>query len=125
MDHSMFDPQVEALTPEFRCIRWDERGFGQTETDADFSYWDSAADAVALLDALGVDRAVFAGMSQGGFLSMRAALANPERVRALVLMDTQAGPEDPSVAGAYQGMIDDWVVNGPANVGDAVAGIIL
>ena len=31
MDHEMFEPQVAALSGEFRCITWDERGFGQTE----------------------------------------------------------------------------------------------
>ena len=83
MDHSMFDPQVAALAPEFRVITWDARGFGATEFDEKpFTYWDSAGDALALCDHLGIDRAVFAGMSQGGFLSLRAALLAPDRVRA-------------------------------------------
>ena len=125
MDHSMFEPQVDALSPEFRCITWDERGFGDSETDADFSYWDSAADAIALLDHLGLDQAVLAGMSQGGFLSLRAALANPERVRGLVLIDTQAGVEEADTDEVYRGMLADWMANGPANVGAAVSSIIL
>src|SRR5437588_9277108 len=79
MDHEMFAPQVEALAGEFRCITWDERGFGQTPADGPFSYWDSAADVLALLTHLGIERAVLAGMSQGGFLSLRAALTAPER----------------------------------------------
>jgi 3-oxoadipate enol-lactonase len=74
MDHSMFDPQVAALRSEFRCITWDERGHGASSVDGPFTYWDSARDALALLDHLGIDSAVFVGMSQGGFLSMRAAL---------------------------------------------------
>src|SRR3954451_22242566 len=77
MDHEMFEPQVAALSDEFRCISWDERGFGQTEANADFTYWDSADDALALLSHLGVDRAFVVGMSQGGFLSLRAALRAP------------------------------------------------
>ncbi len=109
MDHTMFDPQVDALAPEFRCVRWDERGFGATEEDGKpFTYWDAADDAVGLLDRLGIDDAVFAGMSQGGFLSIRAALAHPERVRALVLIDTSADVDDPETLGAYQGMEDAW-----------------
>ena len=74
MDHTMFDAQVEALAPQYRCVRWDERGFGATPAPGPFTYWDSADDAVGLLDHLGIDEAVFVGMSQGGFLSLRAAL---------------------------------------------------
>jgi pimeloyl-ACP methyl ester carboxylesterase len=37
-------------------------------------------------------------MSQGGFMSLRAALTAPDRVRALVLIDSEAGPGDPAVA---------------------------
>ena len=126
MDHSMFDPQVEALAPDFRCIRWDERGFGQSEFDGnDFTYWDSADDALALLDHLGVPAATLAGMSQGGFLSMRAALAHPDRVTALVLIDTQSGCEDPAVLEGYRAMTEDWLQHGPANVGQVVAGLII
>ena len=81
MDHEMFAPQVAALAPEFRVITWDERGFGLTEFDGKpFTYWDSASDCLGLLTHLGIDEAVVGGMSQGGFLSMRAALTSPERV---------------------------------------------
>ena len=97
-------------------ITWDERGFGDTEYDGEpFTYWDSAADCLGLLDHLGIDRAVVGGMSQGGFVSLRAALTAPERVRGLILIDTQAGQEDPEVLPLYQGMLDDWVANGPSD----------
>jgi len=125
MDHEMFAPQVEALSDEFRCITWDERGFGSTPATAPFTYYDSAADCLALLDHLGLDQSVLAGMSQGGFLSLRAALTAPERVKALVLIDTQSGIEDEAVAPAYEAMHDDWVANGPVNVQDVIAGLII
>jgi len=105
MDHTMFDAQVAGLDG-FRHVRWDERGFGRTESSEPFSYWDSAEDAIALLDHLNIDQAVFAGMSQGGFLSLRAALAHPDRVRALVLIDTQSGTEDPETLESYRGMVE-------------------
>jgi 3-oxoadipate enol-lactonase len=125
MDHEMFEPQVRALAPEYRCITWDERGFGQTDATEPFTYWDSASDCLALLDHLGVSSAVLAGMSQGGFLSLRAALTAPDRVRGLVLIDTQAGVEDPEAVPLYQGMHDEWVSNGPGNVQDGIAALIL
>ena len=105
MDHTMFDPQVAGLDG-YRHIRWDERGFGGTDAAGPFSYWDSAEDAIALLDHLDIDQAVLAGMSQGGFLSLRAALAHPGRVRALILIDTQSGTEDPENVESYRGMIE-------------------
>lgn len=107
MDHEMFAPQVEALSGQYRCITWDERGHGQTagETLAPFSYYDSADDLVALLDYLGVKEAVLVGMSQGGFLSLRCALTHPEFVKGLVLIDTQAGGELPDKAPAYKQMM--------------------
>jgi pimeloyl-ACP methyl ester carboxylesterase len=125
MDSSMFDPQVAALVPEYRVITWDERGFGGTRATGAFTYWDSAGDLLGLLDHLGIDQAVLAGMSQGGFLSMRAALLAPQRVRALVLIDTQAGQEDPAVAPAYEQLEQTWLEHGPAPVQDIVASIIL
>jgi 3-oxoadipate enol-lactonase len=127
MDREMFAPQVQALSPEFRVITWDERGFGETEFDGDpFTYWDSARDCLGLLDHLGIDQAVFGGMSQGGFLSMRAALLAPGRVRALVLIDTQSGPEDPERLPAYRQMQETWLQVGPVDeLVQAISGLII
>ena len=114
MDSSMFAQQVEAFKSTYRCIVWDERGHGQTATgdSAPFSYYDSAADLAALLAHLGIKQAVLAGMSQGGYLSLRCALTRPELVLALILIDTQALPEDPAKMPGYQAMLQDWAANG-------------
>jgi pimeloyl-ACP methyl ester carboxylesterase len=127
MDESMFDPQVAALRDRYRCIAWDERGHGRTgDATAPFTYWDSADDVVALLGSLGVERAVLAGMSQGGFLSLRAALRHPELVRALILIDTQAGVEDPERLPGYEAMVQQWLSAGPdQGMLDVIAGLIL
>jgi 3-oxoadipate enol-lactonase len=116
MDQTMFDRQVSALAPRYRVITWDQRGHGDTRATGAFTYWDSAADALALLDQLGIQQAVLAGMSQGGFLSLRAALTAPDRVRALVLIDSQAGQEDPAVAPGYEQIHQVWLDNGPGPV---------
>ena len=125
MDHSMFDKQAEALAPQYRVVTWDARGHGDTAATGPFTYWDAAGDILGLLDHLGVRRAVLGGMSQGGFTSLRAALIAPERVRGLVLIDTQAGTEDPAVAPAYEEMHQTWLEHGPAPVQEVVASIIL
>lgn len=113
MDHSMFDAQVEALRERYRCVAWDERGHGQTgEATAPFTYWDSADDLAGLLASLDVDSAVLAGMSQGGYLSLRAALAHPGIVRGLILIDTQATPEAPEKIPYYQELVGRWLEQG-------------
>jgi 3-oxoadipate enol-lactonase len=125
MNHTMFDPQVQGITG-WRHVAWDERGFGETPATGPFSYWDSANDAVALLDHLGVEQAVFAGMSQGGFLSLRAALVHPDRVRALVLIDTESGVDLPEVIELQKVGMDHWVSDAPlGELGELVAAQIL
>jgi pimeloyl-ACP methyl ester carboxylesterase len=126
MDHEMFESQVTALSGEFRCIIWDERGFGQTEVHGPFTYWNSADDALALLSHLGVDAAFFVGMSQGGFISLRAALRAPTRVRGLGLIDTQAGAEPEEARAVYEAMAVEWSTNGASDeLTGAVAATIM
>ncbi|NOX21851.1 MAG: alpha/beta hydrolase [Actinobacteria bacterium] len=128
MDGSMFDKQVEALSGDFRCITWDGRGFGNTPADGPFTYWDLADDAIAVLDACGVDQAVLVGMSQGGFLSLRAALAHPSRVAGVVLIDSAADTDDAETIAGYEQLLavlaggDEDMFDGVATV---VAGLIL
>jgi len=123
MDHEMFAPQVAALRGKYRVITWDERGHGATASDVlpDFSYYDSADDLAALLAHLGIQKAVLAGMSQGGFLSLRCALTHPGIVRALILIDTQAGQEDPERLKGHMQLAGAWAEHG---LSDQLAGII-
>lgn len=125
MDHSMFDAQVAALRDTHRVITWDERGFGGTKATGDFTYWDSANDVLGLMDHLGIKSAVLGGMSQGGFLSLRVALTAPERVEALILLDTQSGVEAPETVEPYNQLHAAWVEHGAVAVQDIIAGIIL
>jgi pimeloyl-ACP methyl ester carboxylesterase len=91
MDHTMWAPQVEALSGEFRTVMRGERLHGRMEDSGSiYTYWDSTDDLLGLLGQLGVERAMLVGHSQGGFLSMRAALRAPDRVNALALVDTAA-----------------------------------
>jgi 3-oxoadipate enol-lactonase len=127
MDSTMFDPQVRALAPAFRVIRFDARGFGRTQTDGNrFTYWDSAEDCIRLMDHLGIARAVVGGMSQGGFLALRAALKWPDRVKALVLISSQGGIDDAETLAGHRGMLETWRQQGPIDpIVHAIAGLIL
>lgn len=127
MDHTMFEAQVRVLAPKYRVICHDQRGFGKTETDGKpFSYWDCADDTVRLCDYLGIKQAVFGGMSQGGFVSLRVALRYPERVKALVLISTQAGVDDAPKIAAYEQLLATWQAMGPIlPVRETIAQIIL
>ncbi len=120
MDQSMFDAQVAALAPQYRVITWDQRGHGGTPAPGPFSYWDSARDVLALLDHLGVERAV-----QGGFLSLRAAMLAPGRVRGLILIGSQAGTEEEASRPGYEQLHQTWLDQGPGPVQEMVAAIIL
>jgi 3-oxoadipate enol-lactonase len=81
-DWRVFEPQVRALADKFRCIAYDRRFIGRTEApDEPHAPVD---DAIALLDALEVERAALVGLSGGGGLALDVAYAHPERVTALV-----------------------------------------
>jgi 3-oxoadipate enol-lactonase len=125
MDASMFDAQVAALAPEYRVVTLDARGHGGTLATGPFTFWDLARDVLALLDHLGIERAVLGGMSQGGFVSLRAALLAPERVRGLVLIDSQAGTELEANRPGYEEIHQTWLDQGPGPVQELVAAIIL
>ena len=72
-----------------RVVRIDQRGHGGSEAPpGPYQREDLAADVVAVLDALEVERAVLVGHSMGGIISMTTALANPGRVAGLVLLGT-------------------------------------
>ncbi len=111
MDLAMFAPQVEFLTAHgFRVLCWDARGHGRTVTSPDdaFSYWDSARDLLAVMDAAGVEHAILGGMSQGGYAVLRAALLAPERVDALLLLDTEATASTDQQRAEYHQLFDAW-----------------
>ena len=90
----MWKGQVEALSGRYRIITWDMRGHGQTDSPADpalYSETSTVADMAAILDHLGIEKAVIGGLSLGGYMSMAFNVAHPDRVRALMFIDTGPG----------------------------------
>jgi len=107
MDHSMLDPMVDALSGRYRVITPDLRGHGRSEhRTEERTLWDVMEDQVALLDTLGIERAVWGGASVAGPIALRAALRHPDRVVGLVLISTQAGPEHATRLPAYEAWAD-------------------
>ncbi len=95
-DGTMWRYQLPDLAARYRVLVPDLRGHGRSgPAERSFSLYDLVEDAVAVLDAARVERAVWCGLSIGGMVAMRAALVRPDRVAALVLLDTDAGAEKP------------------------------
>jgi 3-oxoadipate enol-lactonase len=95
LDHRMWERQAP-LADHLRLIAPDLRGFGQSAAAPPESIAQLADDAVALLDALHVTgRAVICGISMGGYVAQHVAARHPERVAAVVLVDTKLEADTP------------------------------
>jgi pimeloyl-ACP methyl ester carboxylesterase len=94
LDQSMWDEQLAALKNHCRVITIDLRGFGKSDMpDGTCSMDQMASDVRGLMFALGIDRAVLAGLSMGGYVSLAFYRNYPEAVRGLVLADTRASAD--------------------------------
>src|SRR4029450_12393306 len=90
---SMWAPNVPALSARHRLILWEPRGHARSDSPEDptrgtFAHW--VLDLHDLLDHVGLPRAVVGGLSLGGGIATRFALAHPERVRALIAVDSSS-----------------------------------
>lgn len=81
-------PSIPSLSARCRVITLDQRWHGRGIQSEEFSLRDCADDAVALLDVLEIDRAVFAGFSLGSIVAQRVWRQHPDRVSGLVLCAT-------------------------------------
>jgi 3-oxoadipate enol-lactonase len=96
----LWDAQVDAFEREFRVLRFEQRGHGASPVPpGPYSMADLGADALELLDELGIERAVWCGLSLGGMVGMWLAVHAPERLSGLVLACTSARLAAP---GAYR-----------------------
>jgi pimeloyl-ACP methyl ester carboxylesterase len=104
-----FDPQVTVLRDSYRCIAYDHRGQGRSAPSKlrSIDIETLTADAIALIEALGLAPVHFCGHSMGGFIGMRLAARHPELIRSLMLLDTSADPEPPENVPRFRRM--SWI----------------
>jgi pimeloyl-ACP methyl ester carboxylesterase len=91
---AMWKGQIEALSKHQQLVLWDMRGHGQSDypdNPAAYSEALTIADMAALLDEVGATSAIVGGLSLGGYMSLAFYRSHPERVRALLIIDTGPG----------------------------------
>ena len=96
-DLSMWDDQIPAWAEHFRVVRYDQRGHGKSVVSpGPYSIAQLGRDAVAILDALGVVKAHWCGLSLGGMVGMWVLTHAGHRIERAVLANTAAhmGPPD-------------------------------
>ena len=125
LGRQMWRPQVEPLVDAgYRVILPDLRGFGTSEAGSGASMSDYADDLIALLDFIGVDKAVIGGMSKGGYVLFNMLERYPERFHAALFIVTRAAADDAAGRIKRDEMIAA-VVSGDADlVPDSFAGVL-
>lgn len=89
--HELWRPQRETLGATFQIISYDTRGHGASDAPrGEYTIDALGQDAIAILDAAGVERAHVCGLSLGGLTAMWLGVNSPDRVRSLVLSSTAA-----------------------------------
>jgi 3-oxoadipate enol-lactonase len=98
--------QVPRFAKRFRCVVYDQPGWGVSTCDAGPDPTRFARDLTALLDHLAIDRAALVGQSMGGWAVLGCAVAAPDRVTHLLLASTLAGLLDDETAAQLTRLID-------------------
>jgi len=107
-DSSMFNAQAASLAAHFRVIRLDLHGHGASGHPlADYSLEQMASDIPAVLDHLGIERCGYVGHSMGGMVGMRFALAHPDRVQRIALLNTSAAEQEQPLRDIFHQVNED------------------
>lgn len=126
-DRTLWAPQAEALTGAgHRVVTPDLRGYGRSGvTPGKVLLSDFADDLAALLDHLGIEKAVVGGVSMGGQIAMEFQRLHPGRVRGLVLSDTSAPAETDEGKEFRNRLADRLLTEGMGGYADEVIGRML
>jgi 3-oxoadipate enol-lactonase/4-carboxymuconolactone decarboxylase len=116
-DHSMWEPQMPEFLEHFQVLRYDTRGHGASDVPAGYySLEQLGQDLLRLLNALGVSKTAFCGLSMGGAVGQWLALNSTQRLTGLVLANTAARFGTPELwdtrrkavlDGGMQAIVDD------------------
>lgn len=123
LDSRVWDPIAERLAASYRVISVDSPGHGESPARANrYSLEEEANVLAALARNLGTERAIWVGHSMGGMKAMRVALAYPDLVEALVLVDTQPYRDPPHVLDQYNALVEAALFWGISeHLADAIA----
>jgi len=125
-NRAMWDPQIKSLSDRFRVITVDLRGHGESDAPLWRYSMDQFADDVkGLLDHLAIQQAVLVGLSMGGYILFAFWRRYPERVKALVLADTRATPDNEEGRAKRIAMAQALYKDGPSAVADLMMPILL
>ncbi len=95
-NHASWEPQMRHFARRHRCITYAARGYPPSDVPADVEQYSQAiavADAIAVLDALGIARAHIVGLSMGGFATVHFGLRHPDRALSLTVAGAGYGCE--------------------------------
>jgi pimeloyl-ACP methyl ester carboxylesterase len=132
-DHRSWEPQVRFFAGSFRCVSYAARGYPPSGVPADpgaYSMQRAVADAIAVLDGLGLPAAHVVGLSMGGFTALHLVLRHPDRVLSAVAAGAGYGApperqaafraECEAIAAAFETdgapQVAQWYALGPARV---------
>jgi 3-oxoadipate enol-lactonase / 4-carboxymuconolactone decarboxylase len=122
-DHGQWDAQTRDLLPYFRILRYDMRGHGASDVPPDFptSHYSMerlGRDVLAIVDALGIEKFAFCGLSIGGIIGQWLGTSAPDRITHLVLANTSPRMDTSAMETRRRTVLD----SGMAAVADAVMG---
>jgi pimeloyl-ACP methyl ester carboxylesterase len=126
-DHRSWEPQVRFFSASYRCVTYAARGYPPSAVPTDpqaYSQARAVADAIAVLDGLGIDRAHAVGLSMGGFTALHLAMYHQDRLRSAVVAGAGYGAE-PERADAFRAeshaIADAFEADGAARVAERYA----
>jgi pimeloyl-ACP methyl ester carboxylesterase len=121
LSSAMWLPQAAALAEEYQVVRVDARGFGGSDAGEGPLAMDRiAADTIAVLDHLGIDRAVVCGCSMGGYAAFALARQAAARLRGLVLVGTKAAPDNDEARAGRAALAEKVLASGAGAAAEAL-----